>query len=492
MLRRWQQEAVQVFLDRGRGIVKASTGTGKTRVAVEIWQQIQAEHEDAVLVVVVPRVELMRQWAEELAQLGPVACRGGGRRDTPNHMNIMVINTASKLLPLLDLPNVFLVVDECHRSFSPVYSRIFQTNYRWLLGLSATPGDHIEPFGDVLYEYTFKDAITDGIIHAVVMRNLGYTMAPDERLQYEEHSRKKRKLEQRLGLRAPSPQQIASLLDHPELGDTARQLRDLLFERKRALYQHETRLALAERLINEHQDRRILVVGESIPAAEVLAGRLQAYMEHSQMKPDDRTRAINRFKDGLTRLLVSVRTFQEGINIPDIDLVLILSSPSGERQLIQSIGRGVRPEGAEQTIVYRLFAMGTTDEEATLNLIAADVLPPDAISITDPEGKPIKLTMVRREDRGRPVSLYAPDLRNRAKVRRPDGRGSFQFPIPPELDQALRQHKPDGGRFYYNEETGRVMVHNSSWHDLGVWELEIPTREPPWKPLTFEEVFGNQ
>jgi len=489
-LREWQVEAVNTFLDKGKGIVEASTGSGKTFVAIEIWNRLSTEYSNAICFIVVPSTNLMEQWYEELWKQGIKASRKGGGRNGKGleKVNVIVVNTAREMLPLINLPNVLLVCDEAHRYFSEKNSRIFDTDYRWLLGLTATAPDEMGPFKKVIYRYTFDDGISDGIIHSIKMNNVGYTMAPSEAAEYDKYSRDKKQLENKLGLHSPAPELLNSIAtkdEDPERRRLAVQLRELLFERKRALYQHQTRIDLTEKLVKDalSDGRRVLVVGESIPPAVELANHLHAFMEHSQMSRDDRTRSINRFKDGKTDLLVSVRTFQEGMNVPTIDCVVIMSSSAGERHLIQSIGRGVRPEGHPVTLVHRLFARGTTDETGTLNLIRSGVLDPKHIHIVDPDLQPITLangkvptkTELDLRSRYYKAKVYSLTIigNNRwAFIKRKGGRDYYRFPH--ELWRILMEHDQwSGGRFGI-EENGTVLIKGKGrkkqqYFEVGQW-----------------------
>jgi len=491
-LRRWQDEALDNFLLEGRGIVKASTGTGKTMVALSAWECIIEYESSATLIVVVPSSPLQRQWYSKLIGAGVEKsdiCRHGGGYSGPiAKVNVMVINTARKMLPALEIDNLLLVVDESHRSASDENRKIFNTRYEWLLGLTATPGDETEFFGRVLYDYTFADAIQAGEIRPVSLYNIGYSMDGEEQEEYDQYTTEKMTLETKLGLYGSNPRVINSIISRArEKGDRERErlaerLRQLLFKRKRALYVHNTRLEIAEEIITAHFDRKILVVGEAISAAQYLNEKIiGSVLEHSKLSTNQRKEAIGSFSSDESRVMITVRSLTEGIDIPGIDLVLILSGASGELRFIQSIGRGVRVGGADTTIVYRLFARETTDEDAINNLIEADVLPETSIHITDPNGNPIGIS-------GRPAVVREVDVNARRFIfSSEDDTGTFSFSspdhgglipievsfhLPGSLVDRLLDLLPEGGEFFYNLDGSVVVTNREKFHDLGIWELK--------------------
>ena len=169
----WQSEAIEKWEQNGnRGIVQATTGSGKSRVA----HAIIVEHlrkPDGVVTVLVPQVSLLRQWADALDDvLGfKVGRCGGGKKDISEKINVMVINTALKILPLKTYNNHLIVADECHRMAAPSFQRVFDNLYHKSLGLSATPEREdsglevlTDLIGDIVYEYGYEDALEAGVI----------------------------------------------------------------------------------------------------------------------------------------------------------------------------------------------------------------------------------------------------------------------------------------------------------------------------------------
>jgi superfamily II DNA or RNA helicase len=481
-LRRWQKEAIDTFLSEEKGVVEASTGTGKTQVAIEVWREISSKHPDAMGFIVVPSTRLLDQWYDELRSQGfEVTRRGGGRKGNGfKALNVVVINTARELLPHLKLDNVLLIVDEAHRSLSPKNKQIFEMQHRWLLGLTATMPRSPGPFGKTIYEYHFKEAIEEGIINPVELFNVGYTMTPSERAEYDRFTNEKKKLERKLGVFSPSPELLNSIAtkgETKEQRELAQKLRTLLFERKMALHTHDTRIELTKQLIEQVRahGRRTLVIGQSIEACDKLAEDLSAFKEHSQMSNGDRVRNVNRFKDKKTDLLISAKTMREGIDIPHIDCVIIMSSPSGELQFIQSIGRGVRPEGFPWTAVYRVFARNTTDEMATANIIRSGVLDKEHIIVVNTNFEEIELSvpiehldMKARYQAGTKYSTSGPDF-FRKLPRKGGGSGRQWYERNMKLYRLLREHGQWTGGNFVVEEDGTVLIKgkDKKYHEVG-------------------------
>ena len=137
----WQSDAIGKWKSNSnKGIIQATTGSGKSRVAHALIVE-HLQQQNGVVTVLVPQVSLLKQWADALDDiLGfKVGRCGGGKKTISKKINVMVINTALKLLPLQSYSNHLIIADECHRMAAPSFQKIFNVNHHSCLGLSATP-----------------------------------------------------------------------------------------------------------------------------------------------------------------------------------------------------------------------------------------------------------------------------------------------------------------------------------------------------------------
>jgi superfamily II DNA or RNA helicase len=177
-MRRWQEEAMQAWFASGkRGIVSVVTGGGKTFFALKCINEFQRRVAAATVLITVPTEALLDQWFEELISFFDMPPRflnlvSRSRPIKRGRMNIGVINTVAKLGVEKNNPEVFLVVDECHKSASPFLRGIFNIPRLASLGLSATPerpyDDWFEEvlvpnLGPVIYNYSYKEAMRDSV-----------------------------------------------------------------------------------------------------------------------------------------------------------------------------------------------------------------------------------------------------------------------------------------------------------------------------------------
>lgn len=369
-LRPWQLAALTEWrANQHRGIVAAATGTGKTRVALEAIRTLP----DAwVTVVVVPTKALQEQWIDVLTQQLRIHPRNVGTigGESPNYalgqrIVVAVLNSAKDRVPSLvdhwreEGIRTLLIVDECHRAGAPETAKaLWATSYDATLGLSATPerGDDgldevlIPAIGSVVYRYPLREALDDGLLSPLCVANLYLDLGELEMQEFTELERKIRTL----------------LTQGGSEGDAN-------IKRLRSQQQQVSRRAAGRHVALEGlvsggllDGRRTIVFHETIAQAEETARLLdeRGYrfaIEHSKLSADARASALRRFATGGAEVLATVRSLDEGIDVPEANTAVIVSGTMNPRQRIQRAGRIVRPSGSTSLLVS-LLARGTPEE----------------------------------------------------------------------------------------------------------------------------------
>jgi superfamily II DNA or RNA helicase len=357
-LRSWQKDALAAWLRADkRGIVSVVTGGGKTFFALNCIREFQRRTAAATILITVPTEALFDQWLEELISFLDVSPRflnvlSSSRGIKRGRINIGVINTAAKRVCDPGVPEVFLVVDECHKAASPVLRSIFEVPRRASLGLSATPErpyDNwfeeilVPSLGPVISSYSYRDALRDRIIVPFNLHNVLFELTTQEQSEYERMTR---------GIgRAFSKH-----------GEESDQLIRLMLKRSRFINSSPTRIRIALKLIARHQGRKILVFHEDIKACEFLFEILKdngvsAGIYHSKVPLARRVRTLQDFRSGDLSVLVSCRALDEGFNVPETEIGIIAASTATYRQRIQRLGRILRPApGKEHATIYSIVA----------------------------------------------------------------------------------------------------------------------------------------
>lgn len=423
-LRKWQLECQDKWFSAGKkGVVKVVTGAGKTVFAVSLIERLQnQEFPDLRVIIVAPTIVLQSQWYDLIVRHGnllpgAVGRLGGGFRD---HLEgdcrilICVLNSAASYLPKMKnrrAENLFLIVDECHRSGSKQMSRIFAVERAFNLGLSATPerdesiglddddqeedsdaqADPLEfedsivgrELGPIIFELDYLKAIEEGILAKFELRHYGLPLEESERTRYEKLSREITELRRQLQSMPSARGMDGGKLVGWARREASRGASDLsaraanyvafIGERKRLLYSAKARLEAVLRLIEQsletNADPRILLFHESIDSVMLLFDQLRrrglpTVVEHSKLTDTLRAESLHLFRDGKANILVSARSLIEGFDVPSADVGIVVASSSSVRQRIQTLGRILRKKESEDRIavLHILYVADTTDE----------------------------------------------------------------------------------------------------------------------------------
>lgn len=309
-----------------RALVVAATGLGKTFLAA-----FDAREARRVLFVA-HREELLRQAESAFARVYPERSRGfvfDGAAEYDRDCVFASVQTLSRAdhLSRADLARFdYVVIDEFHHAAADSYRRILDAiSPRFLLGLTATPfrGDNRDLLdlchGNLAYQVGLFEAIGFGWL--APFRYFGIADA----VVYTDDLLNARKTydEARLTLRLNTRDRADLVIRH--------------FRR------HGSRAALGFCVSIENADYMAAVYNEAgIPAAAV----------HSGANSMDRALAVRQLVDGHLAILFTVDLFNEGVDIPAVDLVMFLRPTESMTIFLQQLGRGLRlSEGKEYLTV---------------------------------------------------------------------------------------------------------------------------------------------
>jgi superfamily II DNA or RNA helicase len=388
------------------------TGTGKTHIGVAAIR----EHAKAGgrALVLVPAVALLRQWQAELERYVPegrVGVLGDGESSTLHGYDVVVstVQTARghpRILP----PGIegLLVADECHRYAGEEFRRALRETFAARLGLSATlarpDGAHdtvlMPYFEQVVFTLDYRRALSDGIIAQVEVAFVCVPFSAGETSRYEEHSAKMHAARSRLvhtyGL-TPEPfgaflaevTRLQQDFGSPGQREASTYLRSWT-GRRDLLANTDAKLRLLPKLAPaiQRSDRSILFTQRTRSAdrivAELRSLGVDAAAHHSEISGDDKRRALDDFAEGRLKAIVAVDTLTEGIDVPQADLEIVMAASQQRRQMIQRMGRVLRPKADGRAARFAIVSVAGTCEDPALG--AYEQFLEDLLDIASAEG----------------------------------------------------------------------------------------------------------
>lgn len=341
-LRPYQADAVTAFrsalVDTGRGQVVLATGLGKTVVMAETVAELLKDaliHEGRVLVLAHTRDivdQLHRAFWHQLPKTIPTHRLEGGERpsfwDGITFATVQSVTAAAADLPRFGL----ILVDEAHHIGADSFNQTIRALEPPMLGgATATPwrGDGFDidmALGPPVVRIGIEDGLRRGFLSEVDYRLLADNVDWDFVRELSEHHYSLQELNRRLIL--------------------------------------PTRDDEAARMIRESFDsegrRAGIVFSPTKLHAQHMAGQLRRYNLRSEailgdLNPRERDRLMSAFRRGDIDVLTSVDLFNEGVDVPDVDLIAFMRVTHSRRIFVQQLGRGLRVSPMKDKVIVLDF-----------------------------------------------------------------------------------------------------------------------------------------
>lgn len=367
----WQEKAIEAHTANNyNGLVIAVTGAGKTRCALNIFKILKQK-----TLIVVPTIALLNQWVEELQKIGVKSNDIGtyyGSNKTIRPVTVAVINSAATRNDW-SKEFSFLIVDEVHRvneSTTEFQKLLLNNTFKYNLGLTATidttdPNYKIilQKIGKVVYEYTTANAKEDELINSFTIRVIGLDLTENKKKELEEIEVKIKEKMKDFG------DDLNIVLAQQKIGDwSAMHTLKLMQKKKSILNRSEEKMEAALQLILKNRDKKIIVFGEFAVLAEVLFKKLQklgvpSWIYHSKTKHNNSEKKVflDEFKNSIGGVLVTVKALDEGLNVPDASMAIVLGYNGTARQAIQRMGRILRKQENKHPVMVIFYFKGTSD-----------------------------------------------------------------------------------------------------------------------------------
>jgi len=362
-LRPYQREALARWLSAGaRGVVALPTGSGKTLVALAAIAALGVP-----ALVLVPTRVLLDQWVRALsaAWTGPLGQLGDGEH-VVEAITVSTYVSAAAWMPVLGDRFGLVVVDEAHHVGETCPAEVFEMLVaRARLGLTATPPDSssgpalARHVGPVVHALGVRDLDADALApfeHEVIVIEL----TRDERLRYRDARARFASVYGRFMRALPSAswREFMTKARQTELG------RDALaaWRESRAIiaYPAGKRAALRE-LLTLHASQRTLVFTGDNASAYAIARELLVVPITHEIRRDERARILERFAAGELSVLVSAKVLDEGFDVPEAEIAVVVGGTASSRAHAQRIGRVLRPGPGKRARVYELAVADTTE-----------------------------------------------------------------------------------------------------------------------------------
>lgn len=339
---------------KGKGVIIATTGLGKTRIALKIIKLLQSKKDSLKIKILVPTIILKEQWKEEIKKFNL----------KEDFIFVEVMMGSCTVKDSCDL----LILDELHLAYSEHISAVFQNiSYKYILGLTATIErldgreklfEHYAPICDRI---SVKECLDNGWI-APFKEYLVLINVPD----LEDYKKLNKdftavfeffdfdfnlamscigpkgvfnclKLRDKLCPYNATKKQKADMLKLVKL--KAIQFTRILQKRKAFIANHPKKIEIAQKIINARQDKKIVTFSKTIKMAEKIPTK---YIYTGDKGPKNNKKTLETFNSLSSGVLSTSKMAVQGLDCPDISVGICLDVDSSTITAIQKLGRCVR------------------------------------------------------------------------------------------------------------------------------------------------------
>lgn len=404
----YQIDAVEKWVsNQHRGLLEMATGTGKTITALACYQALAEKKEKLLAVIVVPQIDLLYQWEEDVISSGASAiiCSSSNpswkrtlknrirrlARSKEGYLNVIVTRDTFISKAFLEILNVaevprLIIADEVHSFGSEGTRRKFDeldSFFPYRLGVSATPFRKNEAeseqlisfFNGIIFSYSLKEAIQNGFLnnyeyHVKVMF-FDTEMLKKYRKMYYENREKIQKND------------IAAIekLTSTIANSSTSKINELIYHFRNRSQPFQSIVYCSpggyNDTVQKYDERHIDYASKAL--SEVEGVRLRKI--RSQVDSEERKEILNQFKEKELNVLMAIKCLDQGINLPEVTDAFILSSTDSPTEFIQRRGRILRTyPGKPTSYIYDFimlpqdYRMSTFDpDEADAYLVAREL-----------------------------------------------------------------------------------------------------------------------
>jgi superfamily II DNA or RNA helicase len=330
----------------------------------------------------VPTIDLLKQWERTLRDAfgkGSHSIAIGFPGDDPGgQLRLLawepadiLISTYSGATRHLDRLHYFglLIFDEAHHLPAPVFKAIAeQSTAPYRLGLTATPSrydgaerDLLRLIGPIVFRRDASELSEKYLAPHSIERVL-VSLEPDERLLYDSGWRQYISYVRKARLRMP--QGFSQLIKRAGRDGAAKKALEGHRRARETALSARKKVDAVRMILEMHREERALVFCQHVALATRIGEHLGLPVVTHETPRAARAAALEAFRSGEAPVLVATSILDEGVDVPDASIGIVVSGTAQARQFVQRLGRIMRPAPGKEARLYEIVTRDTLEERS--------------------------------------------------------------------------------------------------------------------------------
>lgn len=377
-----QERAIAKWMENDyRLLMEMATGTGKTRTAIGCIVEMLKDKKKLLIIVATPQNTLSRQWKTDFEKLQIPLDKSlivdGSNSKWKKEYEIMLMDMSdnkyrtaiiftthatasdSKFINIVRNnkfdTKVLFICDETHAIGSQKQQRALLEEYEYRIGLSATPERMFDNrgtsvirnyFGNNSFEFTIADALNT--INPItgrpfLNRFMYYPIFVElNNREAEKYSKISRQIFILKNQDVPDEEELQRLYDRRAniVKNAANKMFELdaLFERMNPQTIKDTILFVSDKQI---EDSFSMMSRKGIKRSKITEAESASKVINNE-GDTERQNIISQFVKRQLQVLVGIKCLDEGIDIPNARIAILLSNSTNPREYVQRVGRVIR------------------------------------------------------------------------------------------------------------------------------------------------------
>jgi superfamily II DNA or RNA helicase len=368
-LREYQRKALDNWVKVGkRGCVVLPTGAGKTIIGVRAIEIV-----NSASIVIVPTIDLMDQWTSVISKYFPDTKVGnlGGGIDDIEPITVSTYDSAYLRASVLGNKFALMIFDEVHHLAAPGYRTIaeqFASPFR--LGLTATieredalHKDFPKLVGGVVFQAHSGELAKNKHLAPYEIERRQIDMLPEELEEYNKNFVTYQICLKKIGLKMQYAGSFRRLI---MMSGRSKAAREAILARNKAMdiaLNSRAKIEELKKILTEYRGlKTILFTQHNKLVYDISDEFLIPFITHKSSK-QERQDALSGFREGRYNVIVTSKVLDEGVDVPDAELGIILSGTGSSREYIQRLGRLLRPkpDSNKKAKLIEIISSGTRE-----------------------------------------------------------------------------------------------------------------------------------